>query len=104
MVIITYKMKQAMDHHTVKLLVKISTIFNGILTNRVDTYEQVTGKLFSFTVIKGYDVGEIIMAEVPHVYIQDVVIRTEDNVDITYSLYFASGNHLQPTVVGEFIL
>jgi hypothetical protein len=104
LVIITDQMEQTMDDHPMKLFVKLGTIFNGILSDRVDADEKISGKNLSLAIVEGDNVCEVVMLEITHVDIEDVIIRTKYYVNIAQGPDFASGNELQPSVIRQFIL
>ena len=104
MVVITDKMEESVDYHPVEFLIKLGPIFQGILSDRVDTYEKVPGQSVPFTIVESDDVSEIVMLKVTHVHIQDVVVGTEYYVNVSDGFDFAARNHFQPTVVRLFVL
>ncbi len=61
MIIIADKVKNTMNNHSIQFFLEFSTIFKGILTNRIDTDEKVTRQLFTFTIIECYYICKIIM-------------------------------------------
>ena len=44
------------------------------------------------------------MLKIPHIYIKDIVVRAENDIDISDGLHLASGNHLQPAVIEQPVL
>ena len=103
-VVVTNQMKKTMNNDPVEFLIELGTIFNGILTNGVDTDEQISGKLVSLTIVKSNDVSKIVMLKVAHVDIEDVIVGTKDYVNITDGPDFATSDKFQPTVCSKFIL
>ena len=99
MVIITDEMKDTMDNDPVQLVLEFGTIFESIFTDTIDTDEKVTGKSVPFAIVEGDDVSEIVMLEVLLVYIEDVVVRTEDYRYVTNATNFAFSNKSKPSVV-----
>ena len=99
MVIITDEMKDTMDNDPVQLVLEFGTIFESIFTDTVDTDEKITGKSVPFAIVEGDDVSEIVMLEVLLVYIEDVVVRTEDYRYVTNATNFAFSNKSKPSVV-----
>ena len=90
--------------NTVEFLIELATIFNGILTNGVDTDEQISGKLVSLTIVESDNVGKIVMLKITHVDIKDVIVGTKNYVNIADSSDLTAGDELQPAVRGQFIL
>jgi len=103
-IVITDQMEETMDDHAVKFLIELGTIFNGILTDSVDTDEQISGKLVSLTIVESDNVGKIVMLKITHVDIKDVIVGTKDYVNITDGPDFATSDKFQPTVCSKFIL
>ena len=103
-VVVTNKMKKTMNDDPVEFLIELGTIFNGILTNCVDTDEQISGKLVSLTIVESDNVGKIVMLKITHVDIKDVIVGTKNYVNIADSSDLTAGDELQPAVRGQFIL
>jgi hypothetical protein len=103
-VVVTNQMKETMNDDPVEFLIELGTIFNGILTNGVDTDEQISGKLVSLTIVESDNVGKIVMLKITHVDIKDVIVGTKYYVYIAYGSDLTAGDELQPAVRGQFIL
>jgi len=103
-VVVTNQMKETMNDDPVEFLIELGTIFNGILTNGVDTDEQISGKLVSLTIVESDNVGKIVMLKITHVDIKDVIVGTKYYVNIAYGSDLTASDKLQPAVRGEFIL
>jgi hypothetical protein len=82
MVIVTYKVQQAMDDDTVKFLVETRFEIDGIVTDAVHTYEKVTGKDITFAIIESDDVSIIVMMEIFPVHTEKILVRTENDIDV----------------------
>ena len=104
MIVITDQMKDTMDNDPVQLVLEFSSIFKRIFTDTVDADEQVTGESITFAIIEGDDVCEIIMLKLLLVYIQDVVVGTEDYRYVTDTADLALGNKSKPSVVQSLSL
>jgi hypothetical protein len=103
-VVVTNQMKKTMNDDPVEFLIELGTIFNCILTNCVDTDEQISGKLVSLTIVESDNVGKIVMLKITHVDIKDVIVGTKNYVNIADSSDLTAGDELQPAVRGQFIL
>jgi hypothetical protein len=103
-VVVTNQMKETMNDDPVEFLIELGTIFNGILTNGVDTDEQISGKLVSLTIVESDNVGKIVMLKITHVDIKDVIVGTKNYVNIADSSDLTAGDELQPAGRGQFIL
>ena len=99
MVIISYKMKKAVDNDPVQLILELSSILTGIFPDTVDTYKEISGQSVTFTIVESNDIGKIIVLEISLVYIQNIIVRTEDYRYVTRTLYLALGNKPQPPVI-----
>ena len=104
MIVITDQVQQAMYHDTMKLIVKLGPIFMGVLPDRIDANEQVSGQGLALAVIKSDDVCEIVMLKVTHVHIKYIIVGTEYYVNIANLADLASGNHFQPAIIRHLVL
>ena len=93
-IVVTYKVKQAMNHHPMKFVVKFDTIFQSILSHGVDADEKIAGEFLSLTIIKGDDVGVIVMVKITEVDIKDIFIGAKYYVNIPNGAYLAAGDKL----------
>ena len=98
MIVISDKMENSVDDHPVKFFFEIGSEFNGVFPNTVHTDEKISGQYLSFTIIEGYDVGEIIMLKILHVDIENVRVGTENDIDLTDAAFLSLGNCLQPSI------
>jgi hypothetical protein len=97
-------MKNTMNDHSVEFILEVSSIFYGIFTDRIHAYEKVTGKTVTFTIIKCYDVCEIIMLKIFLVDIKYIVVRTEDDRYVSDASDLAFSYESKPTVIQGFSL
>ena len=74
MVIITNEMENPVNYDPVELIIKLSSVLDGILTDRIDTYEKISIKFVTLTIIKSNYVGKIVVTEITLVDIEDIVI------------------------------
>ena len=74
MVIITNEMENPVNYDPVELIFKLCSVLEGILTDRIDTYEKISIKFVTLTIIKSNYVGKIVMTEITLVDIEDIVI------------------------------
>ena len=74
MVIITDEMENPVNYDPVELIFKLSSVLERILTDRIDTYEKISVKFVTLTIIKSNYVGKIVMTEITLVDIEDIVI------------------------------
>ena len=98
MIIITDQMKDAMNNDSVQLLLEVSTIFNGILPDTVNTDEKITGQSVSFTIIESDYICKIIMLKISLIYIKDIIVRAEYDIDVTDATDLAFCNKAKPAV------
>ena len=101
-IVITDKMEKTMDYYTVQLFGKLSSVENGVIADRVDADEKISGKNIPFAIIEGYDVGEVIMLQILHIDIKNIIIGTEDNIHIPYFSDFTFSHKLEPTLGFQF--
>ena len=95
-VVVADQVQQAMNDYPVQLVGEFRPVEGRVLTNRINADEQVAVQAVSFAVVESDDVREVIMLEILHVHIQDVVVRTENNGDIPQAADLALGHQLQP--------
>ena len=103
MIVISDKMKKAVDDDPVQLILEFGSKLDGIFTDRINTNKKVSGKTVPLTVIESY---KIIVLKILLIDVKHVIVRTENNRYIPYSTYFALGRKFQPlvrfTTVAEF--
>ena len=104
MIIIADEMENAMDYDSVEFFLELGSILDCIFTDTVDADEQVTGESVPFAIVEGDDVSEIVMLEVLLIYIEDVVVGTEDYRYVTDTADLAFSNKTKPTVIQGFAL
>ena len=92
MIVITDKMKDAMHDDPVELILELGSIFDRILPYSIHTDEEVSGEPVPLTVIKSYDVSEVIMLKILLIDIQYIIIGTEYDGDVSDAAYFALGD------------
>ena len=74
MVIITNEMENPVNYDPVELIFKLSSVLERILTDRIYTYEKISIKFVTLTIIKSNYVGKIVVTEITLVDIEDIVI------------------------------
>ena len=89
MIIVADEMKNAVNYHTVQLILELGSVKMGILPYTVDTDEQISGKSISRTVVESDNVSIIVVLEIFKVNVQNIIVRTEDDRYITYHAYLA---------------
>ena len=99
MIIITYKMKYSMNNDPVQLFLEVGTVLDGILPDTVNTYEKITGQPVTLAIIESDDVSEVIMLKIFLIDIQDIIVRTEDYIDITDATDLAFSYKTKPAVI-----
>jgi hypothetical protein len=102
MVVISYQMEKTMHHDTVQFILELRTIEQGILPDGVDTDEKVAGEFVPLAIVEGDDVREIVVLEITHVNVQDIIVRAEDDGDVPYPFDLAPRYHPQPAVIQSF--
>ena len=97
MVIISDQVEQAMNDDAVQFIIEFGSIIQSVLADRIDTDEKITGQDIPFTVIKCNDVCEIVMTKIALVDVQDIIVRTKNDIDRSQLTDFTLGNQFQPT-------
>ena len=100
MVIVTDQMKQAMDDDPVEFGFEGCAVKGGIVADGVDADEQIARQGIPFAIIKGNDVGIVLVPEITDVHVKDVRVGTKDHGQVADlpALYF---RHLFQPAVGE---
>jgi hypothetical protein len=91
-----------MYNRPVEFILEIRTVLYGILTNCINTYEEISRQFITFTVIECDDVCKIVMLKILLIDIQNIIIRTEDYGNVSYSADLTLCNKAQPTVIESF--
>jgi len=104
MVIIANKMQNAMNNDPVQFLIKSGIVKNRIFPDGIDAYEEVPRQNVFFAIVKCYYVCEKIMIQISDVYIKDIIVRTEDDIDFAQSSHFTLSHHLEPSIVQSLLL
>ena len=99
MIIKTYQMKQTMNNNPVKLVGKLSSVKFGIVFDRVDADEQITGQYISITLVERNYIGKIVMLKKLHIDIEDVIVGAEYDIYVAETADFALCNKLKPLII-----
>ena len=99
MIVVTDEMEKTMNHDTVEFVSEIGLVKDRILSDRIYTYEKIPGKPVALAIIESYDISEVIMLNISHVDVEDVIVRTKDDGYVSYPADLTPGNHSQPTVI-----
>ena len=102
MIIITDEMENAMDYDSVEFFLELGSILDGIFTDTVDADEKITGKSVALAIIEGDDVSEIVVLEILLVYIENVIVGTEDDGDVSDATDLAFCDKSEPAVCSCF--
>lgn len=70
-----------------------------IVPDAVYAYEKIPVKDIAFTIIEGNDICKIVMMKILVVDFKDVVVRTENDIDIAELTDLTLRDHLEPSVV-----
>lgn len=96
MVIVTYQMQKPVDDDTVKFILEVSPELQGVLPHGIHAYEKVSGKTVALAIVESDDVREIVVLQELLVYVEDIVVGTEDYGDVPYPANFAFRSDLEP--------
>ena len=88
-----------MNDYSVKFLFEFGSVLGSIFPYAVDTYEKITGESVSLAIIKCNDIGEVIVLEIFLIYIQYIIIRTEDDRYLTDPSDLTFSNKSEPAVI-----
>ena len=97
-------MQDAVDDGTVEFLVIIRVECLGVCPDRIEADEQVARDLISFRIIEGDDIRVIIVLEILAVYLQYLLVGTEDIADISRFLSVCIGYCLDQPLTALFLI
>ena len=104
MVVITDQVQETMDNDPVQLILELGSIKLRVLPDRVHTDEKVTVQAVALAVVECDDVREVIVLQILHVHVQDVIVRAENDGNITQSTDLTLGDQLEPTAGKPLLL
>ena len=99
MVVIADKMKQSVYDDPVEFLGEVRLVINRVFPYRIDADKKIAGESVSFAVIEGNYVGKIIVLKILFINLKDVVVGTENYIDLPEFFLFQASNGLKPGVV-----
>jgi hypothetical protein len=82
-IIITDEMQKTVDNNPVKFVLKRGPVINGIFADGIDTDEKIAGKTVAAAIVESDDIRVIIVLEILEINVKDVIIRTENDGNIT---------------------
>ena len=97
MVIISDQVQNAMDDDPVQFIIELGSEIQCVFTHRIYTDEKITGQDVTLAVIKCNDVRKVVMSKIALVYVQDIIVRTKNDIDRSQLTDFTLSNQLQPT-------
>ena len=86
-----------MDYYPVKFIGKVNTIKGSVFPYGIYAYEKVSAEAVSFAIIKGYNIRIIIVLQIFNIDIQNIIIGTKYNRNVSQALEFAFGDKFEPT-------
>ena len=104
MVVVTDQVQDAMDNHAIKFVLELGPIEGGVLPDGIHADEQVAADSVALAIVERDDVGEVIVLQVLHIHVQDVVVRTENDGNVTQAPDLAFGNQFEPAVGKPLLL
>ena len=104
MVIVTDQVQDTMDNHTVQLVFEFGPVELRVLPDRIHADEQVAADAIALAIVERDDVGKVIVLQILHVHVQDVVVRTENDGNVTQAPDLAFGNQFEPAVGKPLLL
>ena len=103
MVVVTDKMEYTVDHDPIEFVGELCPVEKGILPDTVYADKQISAEDILFAVVEGDDIGEVIVLEILHIDVENIVIRTEDYVNISYLSDLTRRYRSQPLVIKRFV-
>ena len=68
------KMKKTVNDDPIQFIFEFSSILKSVFTDRIYTYEKITGKFIAFTIIKCDYIGKIVVLQIFLIYIQYIIV------------------------------
>ena len=93
-----------MNHHPIQFFWKFCSILDGIIPDRINADEKVTGQSISFAIIESNDVGEVIMLKIFLIDIKNIIVWTEYYRNVSNTTDLAFCYKTKPTVIQGFAL
>jgi len=91
--------EESVNHDAVQFVLELRSVQHGVLADRIYADEEVAREDVALAVVEGDDVREVIVLKIPHVHVKDIVVRTEDDGQVTDPPDLTFGDHPEPTVV-----
>lgn len=99
MIVVSDEMKQSMDNYSVEFFFELCLVEDGVFLDRIYTDEKITGKDIAFAIVESNDVSEIVVLKKLLIDIKNVVVGTENYIDLTEFLYFTFSYKFKPGIV-----
>ena len=71
-----------MNDYPVEFVLKLCSVLYSIISYCIYTYKKISGKTVTFTVVKSYNIGEVVMLEIFLIHIKNIIVGTENNIDL----------------------
>ena len=84
---------------TIQLILEIRSVFDGIFSDSIYAYKEISGKPVTFTIIESNYIGEIVMLKILLIDIQYIIVWTENYGNISYTSDLAFSYQTQPSVI-----
>ena len=104
MIIITDQVQETMDNHPVQFIFELGSIKLRVLPDRVHADEEVTVQAVTLAVVERDDVREVIVLQILHVHVQDVIVRAENDGNIAQPTDLTLGDQFEPTAGKPLLL
>jgi len=92
-------MQETVNYHAIEFILELRPIEDGVLPYGIDADEQVARQDISLTVIKSDDISKVIVLQIAHIDIEDIVVRAKDDGKVSDTANLAFGYHPQPAVI-----
>ena len=104
MVVITDQVQDTMDNDPVQLILELGPVKLRVLPDRIHADEEITVQAVTLAVVERDDVREVIVLQILHIHVQDVVVRAENDGNITQPPDLTLGDQFEPTAGKPLLL
>jgi hypothetical protein len=96
MVVVSDKVKDSVHHHAVEFILELRPVLDGVFTDAVDADEKVSGNLVALAIVKGDDIGVIVVLKELAIDGKDVLVVAEEIAHFAHFLAIRGSHAAYP--------